>query len=91
MVLAHLKCMGDVQQLRKTNPAMKMILAPPLSTERKAQLRQETIDICLRAGLNEEHAEIFADAYAQDAKTAHLSFPSDIFKSSKKLLERSSR
>jgi hypothetical protein len=82
----------DAQQLkaieegRKTNPEMKLITPPPLSSERKAQLRQETIDYCLRCGLNQSHAEIFADAYAQDPERAHLSLPAEIFEKFEKAL-----
>jgi hypothetical protein len=67
-----------IEEARKTNPEMKMITPPSLSPERKAQLRQETIGTCLRYGLNQEHAEIFADAFEKDPKTAHLSLPADI-------------
>lgn len=64
----------------------RMISVPPLSPERKAQLRQETIDTCLRYGLNQEHAKIFAHAFELDPKTSHLSLPDEISRRFEKAL-----
>jgi hypothetical protein len=65
---------------------MKLIAIPPLSPERRAQLRQETIETCLRYGLNLEHAQTFADAFERDPRAAHLSLPDEISRRFQKAL-----